>query len=381
MNEEKLYITTSSNITVYDRILEFTDKKYDILYNEISQDFEISFKNKKKWTSLNLNSLLIELTKVEIKTRMSTLEVFIKSDEIKTHNPFKSYFKQLNKWDGIDYISKLASYVPTKEPILFKYHLKKWMVRTVKCALKNKYFNKQALILVHDEQNTGKTTFCRFLCPIKLTDYIAENIGYGKDSNIQLTRNFLINLDELDKIEKKEINGYKSMFSKIQVNLRLPYDRRNTNLPRTCSFVGSTNHSNFLEDETGSVRWLCFELSDIINFNYSKDIDIDDVWAQAYHLANDPNFNSELTIQDIKQNEERNDKYKVLSVEEELIYENYTKSDDLIDFKTTATIVQEISNIYPKANNISIGKAIRSLGFERIKNKKTQRWGYLIRKA
>lgn len=45
------------------------------------------------------------------------------------------------------------------------------------------------------------------------------------------------------------------------------------------SFIGSTSRATFLNDETGSVRWLCFELMGKIDFVYSKNVDIDKVWA------------------------------------------------------------------------------------------------------
>ena len=95
-----------------------------------------------------------------------------------------------------------------------------------------------------------------------------------KDARILLCKNFLINLDELSSLAKKEINTLKSYFSKDQINERLPYDRKNTILPRISSFIGSTNRDTFLDDETGSVRWLCFQITGI-NWNYRQEINID----------------------------------------------------------------------------------------------------------
>lgn len=382
MSKENLYTVSNSSIeTIYDKLHKYLSEKYDLQYNEISSDFQISLKNKKNWSDLNLNSLMIELAKVNLETRMSKLEIYIKSEMIRKYNPIKSYFKNLKPWDNIDSIENLASYVSTTDDLSFKYHLKKWLVRTVKCALENQYYNKQALILTHRKQNSGKSTFCRFLCPPDLSKYIAENIGYSKDASMQLCRNFIINLDEIDMLEKREINGYKSFFSKSQINLRLPYDRKNTTLPRVCSFVGSTNDSSFLEDETGTVRWLCFELTDQINFNYSTEIDINNIWSQAYHLAYfDKQFNPELSREDLKFNEVRNEKFKKLSVEQELIDKYYSKSNDKNDFKMTNEIVSEIITKYSRANEVTIGKAIRALNFERIKDSKIKRWGYLMKR-
>jgi len=93
----------------------------------------------------------------------------------------------------------------------------------------------------------------------------------------------LINLDESSTLSKVEINSLKSLFSKDKINECLPCDRRNSILPSRCSFIGSTNQIEFLNDETGSVRWLCFVI-DEIDWSYSSKVNIDMVYAQAYQL-------------------------------------------------------------------------------------------------
>lgn len=37
--------------TIYDYTIEYLEGKYDIMYNEISHDFQISLKKRKKWVS------------------------------------------------------------------------------------------------------------------------------------------------------------------------------------------------------------------------------------------------------------------------------------------------------------------------------------------
>src|SRR5690606_10056036 len=280
-NIPELYVNSNgSKSTIYDKVAKYIYNKYDIFYNEISHDFQISIKSKNEWKYLNIYSLIIELSKAEIDISPHKLEIFIKSNMIPKYNPIESYFSSLPVWDGYDYIKKLTSYVPTYEDETFYYHFKKWMVRAVKCALEPNYFNKQAFIISHKGQSSGKSTWCRFICPPKLSEYMAEDISNDKDARIQLCRNFLLNLDELAVLSRKDVNALKSYFSKTFINERLPYDRKNTSLPRICSFIGSTNMTSFLNDETGSVRWLCFELTGKIDFGYSKAMDINKVWSQ-----------------------------------------------------------------------------------------------------
>lgn len=382
MNDErKIYrVSKPKKKTVYDVILNYINQRYDIRLNNITQDIQISFKGEHNWEKLAVNSFLIELAQANIKVTLSKLEIFLNSHLIPQFNPIREYFENLPQWDGEDHIGKLAGYLPLKEQALFEYHFKKWLVRCVKCALEEHYFNKQCLVLVQPQQNSGKSTWCRFLCPPELRNYFAEDMTTDKDARIQLARNFLINLDELSILAKKEINALKAYFSKTMINERLPYDRKNTSLHRICSFIGSTNRATFLNDETGSVRWLCFDLLGKINFDYQKEVDIKKVWAQTYHLAYfETNFELELSLQDILQNEERNKPYKEPSMEEEFLSKYFEISNDPEDFMTPSDIIARLNGINSRLNVVSMGKALRSRGFERIKEPKRQVYGYLVR--
>lgn len=380
--ERKIYQISRSKKkkTIYDVILDYISKKYDIRYNEITQDLQISFKGEQNWEKFAVNSFLIELAQANIAVTLSKLEIFLNSHLIPRFNPIREYFESLPQCDGDDHIAKLVGYLPLKEQALFEYHFKKWLVRSVKCALEEHYFNKQCLVLVQAQQNSGKSTWCRFLCPPELRNYFAEDMTTDKDARIQLARNFLINLDELSILARKEINALKAYFSKTMINERLPYDRKNTSLQRICSFIGSTNRTTFLNDETGSVRWLCFELLGKINFNYLKEIDINNVWAQAFHLAyKAEDFDPELSLQDILQNEERNKPYKEPSMEEEFLAKYFETSKDPQEFMTPSDIIAKLNCLSCSLNVIRMGKALKSRGFERIKEPKRQVYGYLIK--
>ena len=62
--------------TIFDYTYEYLCSKYDIFYNEISHDFQISLKNEKSWYYLNVNSLIIELAKAGIDISTAYFDVF-----------------------------------------------------------------------------------------------------------------------------------------------------------------------------------------------------------------------------------------------------------------------------------------------------------------
>ncbi|PLX05021.1 MAG: hypothetical protein C0594_08390, partial [Marinilabiliales bacterium] len=358
-------------ITVFHQAEAYLSKKYNFRRNIVANRIEYKEKDGNHFTELIIDNLFIELQKKGIKIALNNLESLFRSSYIKDFDPLIGYFTNLPAWDGVDHIANFASYVNAKDKERFVHHFKKWLARSVKTAIDPNFFNKQAFILVgvgEQNQNSGKTTWCRFLCPKPLKNYIKENLGTDKDSRINLAQNFIINLDELASLYAKEVNALKSYFSISQIKERLPYGKINVQFPRRCSFVGSTNNSEFLNDETGSVRWLTFEIESI-NWAYSKEIDIDKVYSQAVHLLNDPDFEYNLTIEEQKENDLINKKHQLLSEEHELIQKYFEPSEKGMPESKfmTATdimkIIQDETGHTFKLSHVKVGKALKFLGF------------------
>jgi hypothetical protein len=328
---------------------EFIRNKYEIRYNVILNKAEYKLRNSAEvFMDINEDSIYRDMQKNNVSFSLNKLRSLLASDFIPKYNPFLDYFenvKNLEDKDEIDHIDYLASFVKTDDIPWFRNQFKKMLVRSVACALDSEVFNKQVFILVHSEQNSGKSTFCRFICPPSLSEYFTENIGTDKDSLIALTNNFIINMDELSTLNRAEINTMKSMISRRNVNVRLPYGRRQVNHPRRANFVGSTNKDEFLTDETGSVRWQCFELIDKIDFTYKEKVNINLVWKQAYKLYLE-GFDYELTKEEIQTNEIKNRKYQKTLIEYDLISNYFKPCDGKLkeNFKTATEILSYLKN-------------------------------------
>ena len=381
-NDNKSKQPTTNKFTITE---EYLNKRYDIRYNVVSNRFEYKEKSETKYKEMNENNMFVRLQKDNINISLNHLIALLKSDFVKEYNVFQDYFENLPKWDEqTDYIQQLADYLIVKnesEKRRLSNHFAKWLVRVVRTAIDDNYFNKQCFVLVSNKQNSGKSTFCRFLCPPKLNDYITEGIGTDKDSLIAITENFLINLDELSTAEKNEINAFKSMFSKDKVKARLTYDKRPTVHTRRASFIGSTDRWEFLTDENGSVRWLCFEI-DYINWDYKKEVDIDKVWSQAYSLYKHGEFEYELTPEEIKENDIINKRYQVSNPERDLLQKFFKPgTKDTGEFMTATDIIEYISKYSAiKINSVQIGKELKFLGYQRtVKYISSQnRYGYFV---
>ncbi len=375
-----------------DEIGEYLKSICELRYNVVKNEIEYKLKSGGGWQDCDERAALrfeAELLRAGHKGVARTLAVYLAN--VPEYDPIEDYLKNLSKWDGVDHIGALCKYVemPEKRRAWFEIMLKKHLVRMLACATGKSDFNKQIFTFVSG-QNDGKTSLIRFLCPDPWKAYFSEEIDFeSKDGLIALARNVFLVLDELRGMSRADINKIKSMTSKDHVKARLPFDRRETRLRRHASFWASTNNSEFLTDETGSVRWSVHEITGIRHDNggkagYNQNIDINKVYAQAYHLLNDPNFQYNLTTDEIKKSESFNQAHTKNSSEFEAIvlhFEPGEKSDFMM--ATTLKKTLESEPYFYKITSVeAVGKALRQMNIERVKRRWDGRnvYGYLLRK-
>ena len=318
--------------------------RYKVRFNAVSTKYERAQlvildgqqEESVEWVELEVSELHNDMIRADAKGKgtLSDAEVIrMLSDRrlVPEYDPFLGYFNSISNLisseDNFDYIDDFAKYLTVeggeKENLRWRSNLKKALVRTVKCGLNQKYFNKHALVLYSSEQSVGKTSYWRTLTPEPLKKYYYEGaIGSDKDSQTVLAKNFIIMIDELANLSRVDINVLKATLSKLTINIRLPYAKNFEDMPRRASFFGTTNRTDFLTDSE-NVRWLIFNVEDIDKsygdiFTGKYNIDVDKIWAQAYKLYRD-DFNCELSKEDLLINEDNNVLYSATSLEKEVI--------------------------------------------------------------
>jgi hypothetical protein len=377
------------------KIRDLLAKRYNFRMNTISNEIEVSAKTSTEWQPLNENNLICEVLEAGFNGVEAPLMALLRSDFVPKNDPFQDYFESLPAWkDGDpDHIEALANFVMAKDQFWFNTQFKKMLVRVVACALGSIPFNKHCLVL-KSEQNDGKSSFLRFLCPPALQNYMTDHIDIdNKDGRIALCQNLFINLDELSQFSKADVKKTKALFTIDKVKERLPYDRKPSNHRRRASFLASTNEDEFLVDETGNVRWLVFEIDGIQHDNggpkgYNSKVDIEQVYAQAYALLKS-GFPVHLSREEIDKSEINNRRFQVANTEQELIeeiFEPASPGDDGADFLTATDVVLSLTKAYPEIKIIDhrVGKALRFLGFQRtqrfFKENGFQKKGYWLKK-
>ncbi len=130
------------------------------------------------------------------------------------------------------------------------------------------------------------------------------------------------------------------------------------------------------------MRWLCFEINSI-NWDYQKNIDINQVWSQAFSLFKS-GFKYQLSEDEINENETVNKDFQITTPEMDLIQQNYlpgTKEKHEV-FYNASEMQNYLTEKYPhvRLNTNNLGKALKTLGFEKSQkyNGQYQVKGYYI---
>jgi len=198
------------------------------------------------------------------------------------YHPIKEYFNNLNLNGVSGTIDKLLTYFKTNDDEMFKVYLTKWLVSAVAKAFEAV---ENAMLVLDGDQGCGKSYFTKWLCPIEKF-FIEESINTNdKDCLLRLIRSFVWEVSELGATTRKsDREALKQFLTKKFVIVRKNYEVEDIEKPPLANFIGTINNeAGFLNDPTGSRRFHVVTLEEI-NWNYSKDIKIDDVWADAYRL-------------------------------------------------------------------------------------------------
>ena len=132
-------------------------------------------------------------------------------------------------------------------------------------------------LILEGEQGTKKSTALKTIAGEWFTDEIAD-LG-SKDSAMQTRGVWLIEIAELDSMNRSEVGKIKAFMSRASDRFRPPYGKRLIESPRQCVFAGSVNHNAYLRDETGGRRFWPVACASINVDDLARDRD--QIWAEA----------------------------------------------------------------------------------------------------
>ena len=189
-------------------------------------------------------------------------------------------------WDGTDRFPVLDEVLHIEGDALSQTFVRRWFVQAAALACnRDGHAAGQFCLTLAGPQGIGKTSFFRKICPNP--DWFLEGARLdvsNKDSIIQATDSWIVELGELDATTKKEQPALKSFLSNRWDVVRRPYDPAATKYPRRTVFCATVNNSEFLRDETGNRRFAVLELAslDLDKLDALTDDFIAQLWSQAF---------------------------------------------------------------------------------------------------
>ena len=301
-----------------------------VKYNVISKDLEISDPNE-VYGALDggknaaVNAILSECSRFGMPRE--NVPGYLQAIGYKNqYNPVREWVDSLPYDGALNYIELLCETITARHDFSTEFKnllIKKWLLSCIAmvCNDNADHWSKGVLTF-QGRQDLGKTSWFWKLFP-------PDNQGWGKegvvlkpdekDSVTTAIRHWIIELGELEATFKKsDIARIKAFLTNRKDVVRMPYDRKESIFPRRTSFFASVNPSEFLHDSTGNVR---FWVIPVIGIDYHHDIDMQQVWAQAYSMYQNGDI-WHLTKEESEILEQNNEQCRELHPIEESIVSN-----------------------------------------------------------
>ena len=167
-------------------------------------------------------------------------------------HPVRDYFEGLEH-DGTPRLATWLTAYMRAETSSYTEAVGRWWMISAVARIYQPGAKCDHLVIFESPQGFGKSTALKLLAG---NDWFTDEIGDlgSKDAAMQLQGRLIVELAELDALRKAEWSRVKAFLSRCSDNYRPPWGRRVVDVPRQCIFGGSTNHSQYHQDETGARR-------------------------------------------------------------------------------------------------------------------------------
>ena len=279
-------------------IENFLGENYSFRRNLLSGKTEVQEigegKEPSEWCILTeemFNSILLKMMKEDVggkSPKQHTLEI-INSEATVAYDPIKEYLGHLPQWDGRNHVAELFNRIPglTSEQL-------SWCCTWLRSAVAHwmgidMLHGNEAVPVLIGAQGCGKTTFATRLLPVELRAYFLDHINFGNkfDTDMALTHNLLVNIDEFANMGPSQQGKLKQTLSKVKVNGRPIFGRSQDDRRRYASFLATTNDEHPLCDTTGSRRYICLQIPKGKLIDNSEAINYEQLYAQLLYEINE----------------------------------------------------------------------------------------------
>ena len=250
--------------------------------------------------------------------------------ETNQYHPIQDYLLACQaKWDGESRVEQLFDcFVFDPKDSLRKLILqnlfRKWLVSCVVMAFNEGESAAQGVLVLKGQQGVGKTRWLQYLLPECGRTWGKDSVALdptNKDDVMKATRFWIVELGEIrSSIRQEKLDRLKAFITESTDVYRRPYDRKELKAPRRTVFFGTVNNDQFLKDDTGERRYWILPIADI---QLDQSLDINQLWGEITHLALNLREPHWLNREEIKEVNDQNAEYRVISREEQVLIDTY----------------------------------------------------------
>ena len=349
----------------------FIAENYYLRFNEVSGYLE---NNNKPLSENDINSIFIKMKKVVQKSEYNTMIKLLRSDFVKSYNPFMEYFHsdgkpfvQNHKSGKSNYeyesplIEQLALTIKNDDQAHTYYFLRKWIVSIISSM--HGVHSPLLFCLLGKSHGTGKTEWFRRLLPDDLKQYYAESkLDKEKDDEILMTNYIVIMDDELAGKSKRDTEKLKSITSREFFYLRRPFGSQNEKLRRLAVLCGTSNRLDVLDTSDENRRIIAIKVSDIDKELYNS-INKKDLFIEAYRLYKE-GFDWRVNMDDQPYLNKDKVDFEIDNAESDLLSKYFERANDEEEciLMTTTEILVEIEILTRVKCNIRVLGGILNRG-------------------
>lgn len=308
-------------------------------------------------SAIELAKYLATLNMMPVKSIGNHIKTIAEQD---SYHPIVDCIKA-KPWDSIPRLDEFIRTLNATDKDMTTLIVRTWMVSAVAAIFSPKGFVAHGVLVLQGGQGIGKTGWIKSLDPIDCgaVKEAAQLDPTNKDDILSAMKHWIVELGELDSTFRKDIARLKSFITAASDHIRNPYAYKESHYYRRTVFAGSVNTETYLVDDTGNRRWWTVPLIKPITFDHG--IDMQQVWAEAYHLW----IGGHATQLDRAAQEAVNDRNttfeKIDPIKEKLLL-HYDWASTSTRELTTTQIIEELGYNKPSRGDVThCGKLVKQL--------------------
>jgi predicted P-loop ATPase/phage/plasmid primase-like uncharacterized protein len=278
-------------------------------------------------------------------------------------------------WDGVKRVRTWANtYMKVADSEYVRLAGTKWLIAAVARVMRPGCKADNVLIL-EGKQGWYKSTALEVIAGKPWYTNSPIRIG-DKDTYAVMAGKWIIELAELDSLNKSDSSAAKSFFATETDRFRNFYGKRATDVHRQGVFAGSVNFDTYLKDESGNRRYWPLRVGGPIHIDALRR-DRDQLWAEAVQLYRQGVIwhvtETEKPLFEIEQTER---------YEGDVYEDKIAKYLELVNRVTMEEILGECLKLdtskWTLPEQRRIGKALKSLGWVRKRESTGRRGWYYV---